>query len=339
MSVSVSGTTVTFPDSSTITSGWTGFKNRIINGAMQIDQRNAGASVTPNSTAYTLDRWQLSIGVGTKLSVQQSTTAPTGFTNSTLITTASAYTASASDYLSYCTKIEGLNVSDFAWGTANATAVTLSFQVRSSLTGTFSGALQNSGASRSYPFTYTINSANTWETKTVTIAGDTSGTWLTTNGIGVEVHFNMGSGSSRLGTAGSWNSNWNTGATGSVALVQTAGATWYVTGVQLEKGSTASSFEYRAYGQELQLCQRYYETPFSVASAGGNHALNTYGSNALATLQFKVSKRAEPTISLFNTSSGSISVGGTSYTPYNYAYLYLGGSTTGYAGWSASAEL
>ena len=284
-----------------------GLKNRIINGAMMIDQRNAGASVTPTGDAYTLDRWQLSIGVSSKLSVQRSTTAPTGFINSALITTASAYTASAADYLSYCTKIEGLNISDLAWGTASAKTVTLSFQVRSSLTGTFSGALQNSGASRSYPFTFSISSANTWETKSITIAGDTSGTWLTTNGIGIEIHFNMGSGSDRLGTAGAWNSNWNTGATGSVALVQTNGATFYITGVQLEIGSTATPFERRMYGQELALCQRYY-----YLHAGNSQSIGVgyYYNATIATVvcQFPVSMRTSPTLT---------STTGTSY--YNFA--------------------
>jgi hypothetical protein len=271
-------------------------KNRIINGAMVIDQRNAGASVTPTGSAYTLDRWQLSIGVSSKLSVQQSSTAPTGFKNSVLITTASAYTASAGDYLSFCQKIEGFNVADLDWGTANAKTVTLSFWVRSSLTGTFSGALQNDGASRSYPFTFAISSANTFEYKTVTIAGDTSGTWNTTTGKGVEVHFNLGSGSDRLGTAGAWNSNWNTGATGSVALVQTNAATLYITGVQLEVGSTATSFDYRPYGTELALCQRYY---YLAASAPSYIAAGGYftASFVIGVLNFPTTMRATPTLS------------------------------------------
>ena len=271
-------------------------KNRIINGAMVIDQRNAGASVTPTGSAYTLDRWQLSVGVASKLSVQQSSTAPTGFKNSTLITTASAYTASAGDYLSYCQKVEGFNCADLDWGTANAKTVTVSFWVRSSLTGTFSGAIQNGGASRSYPFTFVISSADTWEYETVTIAGDTSGTWLTTNGIGLELHFNLGSGSDRLGTAGAWNSNWNTGATGSVALVQTASATMNITGVQLEVGSTATSFDYRPYGTELALCQRYFYRMIN----GDSQAISTGGyfsnSDIRMVIPFPVTMRISPAI-------------------------------------------
>ena len=273
-----------------------GFKNRIINGAMVIDQRNAGASVTPTGSAYTLDRWQLSIGVASKLSVQQSSTVPTGFKNSTLITTASAYTASAGDYLSYCTKIEGFNCADLDWGTANAKTVTLSFWVRSSLTGTFSGAIQNSGAGRAYPFTFTISTANTWEYETITIAGDTSGTWLTTNGIGMEVHFNLGSGSDRLGTAGAWNSNWNTGATGSVALVQTASATMNITGCQLEVGSTATSFDYRPYGTELSLCQRYYYVMVSGAGSYFSNAFYYSSSHLISAINYPVAMRTDPTL-------------------------------------------
>lgn len=314
MSVSVSGTTVTFPDSSTITSGWTGFKNRLINGQFTIDQRNNGASVTPNSSVYTLDRWELSTAVSSKLSVQQSSTAPNGFKNSVLLTSTSAYTPSASNYISYCQKVEGFNFADMMWGTANAQTVTLSFWVRSSLTGTFSGALQNDGASRSYPFTFVINSANTFEYKTVTIAGDTSGTWNTTNGKGVEVHFNMGSGSNLLGTAGAWNSNWNTGATGSVALVGTSGATFYLTGVQLEKGSTASSFEYRDYGRELMMCQRYYEKTYNISTAQGTATAEGFitvggssngADNGIISLRWKVEKRTAPTVNSWTTDGTS----------------------------------
>jgi hypothetical protein len=276
-------------------------RNRLINGSFTIDQRNAGASVTPAGSAYTLDRWQLSIGVASKLSVQQVTTVPTGFKNSTLITTASAYTASAGDYLSYCQKVEGFNCTDLDWGTANAKTVTVSFWVRSSLTGTFSGAIQNSGAGRSYPFTFTISTANTWEYETITIAGDTSGTWLTSNGVGLELHFNLGSGSDRLGTAGAWNSNWNTGATGSVALVQTASATMNITGVQLEVGTQATSFEYRQYGTELALCQRYYYR-YNLTTFGLN-GFNENSSGFMSGWNFGFYMRAAPNLETTGTAS------------------------------------
>ena len=235
-------------------------KNRIINGAMTIDQRNAGASITATTgTIYGVDRFFVQGSVTSKFTAQQSTTAPAGFINSWLLTSSAATTPSSSDYYYFAQSIEGLNCTDLAWGTANAKAITISFWVRSSLTGTFSGAVLNSASDRSYAFTFTINSANTFEYKTVTIAGDTSGTWLTTNGIGLVVRFALGAGSSFLQSAGSWGTGNVVGATGTTQWISTSGATFYITGVQLEVGSTATSFDYRPYGTELLLCQRYYQ--------------------------------------------------------------------------------
>ena len=241
------------------TTGYYGFKNRIINGAMVIDQRNAGASVNPSTGAYTLDRWD---GGGVHDGVvgfQQVSDAPTGFSNSLKVTVSTADTSlGTTQYIRAGQMIEGLNLSDFAWGTAGATSVTLSFSVKSSLTGTFGGYVTNSAENRWYVFSYTISSANTWEQKTITIAGDTSGTWLTTNGIGLRMYFSLGAGSSRLGAAGSWGTTTYLAPTGQTNVLATIGNTWAVTGVQLEKGSTATSFDYRPYGTELALCQRYF---------------------------------------------------------------------------------
>ena len=238
-----------------------GFKNRIINGAMVIDQRNAGASITP-SGSYIVDRWIYQNSQASKVTGQQnqnSVTPPTGFTYYSGITSSSAYSLLTTDYFLYRQFIEGFNVADLAWGTASAATVTLSFWVRSSLTGTFGGALNNSAQNRSYPFTYTISVANTFEYKTVTIPGDTTGTWLTTNGIGVAVGFSLGTGSTVSGTAGAWAGATYFGATGATSVVSTNAATWYVTGVQLEKAPQATAFDYRDYGRELALCQRYYQ--------------------------------------------------------------------------------
>ena len=297
--------------------GLYGFKNRIINGAMVIDQRNAGASVTPTDGAYTLDRWNAGLTQASKFSVQQSSVAPAGFTNSLLVTSLSAYSVASGDLFRVSQYIEGFNASDLGWGAAGAQSVTLSFWVRSSLTGTFSGALLNSAVNRSYPFTYTISAANTWEQKSVTIAGDTSGTWLTTNGIGIRVGFSLGAGSSFSGTAGAWAASTLTAATGAVSVVGTNGATWYVTGVQLEKGSTATSFDYRPYGTELQLCQRYYEEQ---SYQGGNMMLSinqAYSTTAtFGSFFYKVKKRAAPTVSASGTTivalnASASSAGGT----------------------------
>jgi hypothetical protein len=235
-----------------------GFKNRIINGAMVIDQRNAGASVTPTNDTYTLDRWKCYLSQTSKYTIQQSSTAPTGFTTSLVATSTSAYTVGASEFFLLVQPIEGFNVADLSWGTASAATVTLSFWVRSSLTGTFGGVISNSAGNRSYPFTYTISTANTFEQKTITIAGDTTGTWATNNGTGIIIYLNLGTGSTYSGTAGSWSGNTYFSATGATSVVGTSGATFYITGVQLEKGSTATSFDYRPYGTEYQLCQRYF---------------------------------------------------------------------------------
>jgi hypothetical protein len=286
---------------------------------MVIDQRNAGASVTPTDNAYTVDRWQYSVSQASKLTAQQSTTAATGFINSLLTTSSSAYSIVAGDYFMINQRIEGLNTFDLGWGTAFAKTVTVSFWVRSSLTGTFGGAINNAANDRSYPFTYAISVANTYEYKTVTIAGDTSGSWLTTNGIGVIVRFGLGIGSTYSGTAGSWSGSTFFGATGATSVVGTSGATFYITGVQLEKGSTATSFDYRPYGTELALCQRYYQksyeasiVPGTAVAADAKSLINAaWGYAGAATIigngnaSFQVSMRAAPTATIYDKAGNS----------------------------------
>jgi hypothetical protein len=275
-----------------------GMRNRIINGAMVIDQRNAGASVTPTDGTFTLDRWKAKLTQASKFTVQQSSTATTGFINSLLVTSSSAYSVGASDRFDIVQGIEGLNVADLGWGASGASTVTLSFWVRSSLTGTFGGALGNSAGDRSYPFSYTISAANTFEQKTITIAGDTTGTWLKTNGAGIYLYISLGAGSTYSGTAGAWNSSFNTSATGATSVVGTNGATFYITGVQLETGSKATSFDYRHYGTELILCQRYYDT--------SNNTLEIITPAGPFTMRFATIMRATPTLST-SQNSGSIS--------------------------------
>ena len=318
-----------------------GFKNRIINGAMVIDQRNAGAAVTPTTdNTYTLDRWTAKLSQSSKYSVQQSSTAATGFKNSLLITSLSAYTVGASE--SFFTKqvIEGLNVFDLGWGAAGASTVTLSFWVRSSLTGTFGGSLWNDAGNRSHPYSYTISVANTFEYKTITIAGDTSGTWLTTNGGGINVGFAFGVGASLSTTAGAWAAGFYPSATGATSVVGTNGATFYITGVQLEKGSTASSFDYRSIGTELALCQRYYQSNRVVWSgylSGAGQAMYAYS-------PFKVSMRTAPTGTITGESLASMSAGtltNAATDSIRYDITASGANPQGYAfaTINASAEL
>jgi len=307
MSVSYGGDSIVFADGSVQSGGWTGMRNRIINGAMVIDQRNVGASVTPASGQYTIDRFVAQLSQSSKYTVQQnagSVTPPTGFSNYLGVTSSSAYSVTSSDFFFIAQNIEGFNTADLAFGTASASTVTLSFWVRSSLTGTFGGALRNSANSRSYPFSYTISSANTWEQKSVTVAGDTSGTWIgATNGIGINVAFSLGMGSTYSTTAGAWAAGNYASVTGATSVVGTNGATFYITGVQLERGSTASSFEYRSYGAELALCQRYYEVLYNSADNAGIWGPYTTSYGYRGTWYFKVQKRIAASVSLAGSSA------------------------------------
>jgi hypothetical protein len=257
-----------------------GFRNRIINGDMGIDQRNAGASINNSAAAntYGVDRFAMYGADASKMSAQQSTTAPTGFVNSWLITSSAATTPSAAQPYGFRQVIEGRNISDLGWGTANAKTITISFWVRSSITGTYALSLFNRDApNRSYVATYTISSANTFEYKTITIAGDTSGSWNTDNSQGIQVWWDLGSGSNFNETAGSWVSALKVRTSGSSNWIGTSGATFYITGVQLEVGSVATPFERIDYGRELMLCQRYY---FRHKATDGN---STFGPGFILT--------------------------------------------------------
>jgi hypothetical protein len=276
-----------------------GFRNRIINGDMRIDQRNAGAAVTVNSGSdfYAVDRFSaLGASADGVFTVQQVTDAPIGFKNSVKITvTAADASIGLTQRYLFRQAIEGNNVADLGFGGASASSVTVSFRVKSSVTGTFSGSLQNSAQDRAYPFNFSISSANTWEEKSVIIAGDTSGTWLTDNGAGLRLNFDLGCGSSYRAASGAWAAQIAYGATGSVQLISTIGATFYITGVQLEKGSVATEFERRPYGTELALCQRYFER-FGQAGTGRVVSATVCAMG----FSYSVTKRATPTIALVN---------------------------------------
>ena len=304
-------------------------KNRIINGAMVIDQRNAGASVTVGTDQYTLDRWYAQGSVASKYSVQQnagSVTPPVGFSNYLGVTSLSSYSVGASETFQIGQKIEGFNWADIGYGTASAKTTTLSFWVRSSLTGTFGGVFINSAGNRSYPFTYTISSANTWEQKSITIAGDTTGTWVgSTNGSGLNVMFSLGAGSTYSGTAGSWAGTTYLSATGATSVVGTSGATFYITGVQLEVGSSATGFEYRQYQQELALCQRYYETGSMWATGYGNGANGVNFSYPM-----KVTKRATPTGTL--TGGGYVNYPSPAFSSDDASMCYISQGAVSAAG-------
>ncbi len=305
MSVTVNGTNgLTFNDNTTQATAWNpGWRNRIINGDMRIDQRNAGASVTPTAdVTYTLDRWMARLTASSKYSVQRnagSVTPPTGFQNYLGVTSLAATSLAAGDFYAIQQTIEGFNAADFGWGAVGAQTVTLSFWVRSSLTGTFGGCIGNASFVRSYPFSYTISAANTWEYKTVTVPGDTTGTWLKSNDSGVLLYFGIGVGSTYSGTAGAWSGSGLISVTGATSVVGTNGATFYITGVQLERGSTATSFEQVEYGEMLRRCQRYYQTGNAVCYVGAKTSANS----ALIGAYFPVSMRAAPTGAISSTSA------------------------------------
>jgi len=351
-------------------------KNRIINGAMVIDQRNAGASVTATTNLqYTIDRWAANLSQTSKFTVQQnagSITPPAGFNNYLGITSSSAYSVLAGDYFGIYQVIEGFNTSDLDFGKATAKTITLSFWVRSSLTGTFGGSLMNSGQTRSYPFSYTISVANTWEQKSITIAGDTTGTWVgATNGIGITVQFNLGTGTTYSGTAGAWAGTTYVAPTGAVSVVGTASATFYITGVQLEQNTSATPFEQRLYNQELANCQRYYSKSFSIGTAPNNSASGTEQFASIATClavadlrtqvySFPVVMRTTPTLTYYQVrgatsgqwafySGGWVAVTTTATnescdSSFTVGLIKLATWTAQYSynitgGWAASAEL
>lgn len=321
-----------------------GFRNRIINGDMRIDQRNAGASIATTSGAqvYTIDRWGYQASQAAKFTIQQnagSITPPAGFSNYLGFTVGASanVTVGAADYFMFNQYIEGFNTADLNWGSANAASVTLSFRVYSSVTGTYGGAITNAANNRTYPFTYSIPVANTWTTISITIAGDTTGTWLTTNGNGIRIFWGLGVGSNFTASAGSWGGTSGIyGASGAANWIQTNSAVFYITGVQLEAGSVASPFERRDYGRELMMCQRY-----AVMLGDSGNAYSNYGYGAAysttavsATVSLPVQMRAVPTTSFpgsgvfmfyrgnTNTSSTSMAAGNPEATTLVGAYYF-----------------
>jgi len=346
MPITISGTTgISLADQFDSASSF-GFKNRIINGAMVIDQRNAGAVTTPTNTVYTLDRWRSLLTQASKYTVQQNAgavTPPAGFRSYLGITSsASAYSVISTDYFVQQQFIEGYNFADFAFGTASASTITISFWVRSSLTGTFGGSVFNNDGSRCYAFTYTISVANTWEYKTVTIAGDTTGTWNTTSSTGLAINFGLGVGSSNSISAGAWSGTFGYSATGATSVVGTANATFYITGVQLEKGSTATSFDYRPYGTELALAQRYFfktydqgVNPATVTTAG-NRVEQLVSTNIRLITVLPVSMRAIPTVVFYAPGTGATG-NATDNSSGNIAVVINSAGTGSYIASSGSA--
>ena len=318
-----------------------GTKNRIINGDMRIDQRNGGTTVTLTSGGvYTLDRFSGVAGGNGAIDVQQVADAPAGFNNSLKCTVSTADTNLQNEEYFIIQKIEGYNFADFNFGTANAETITISFWVKASVAGSYGFSIKNSGTTRTYPTSYAISAGelNTWVKKTITISGDTSGTWDKNDGVGLEVHFNLGAGSAFKGTANTWSSNNYSAATGSLNWISASAATFYITGLQVELGTVATPFERRSYGQELALCQRYYQT--------GNFKFWGYTiANAAfgGTISFSTQMRTNPSVSTPNAVGGNFSAVVVESTHKGGFVLYGSAINTGVivfqAPYIASAEL
>ena len=321
------------------TTGYYGFKNRIINGAMVLFQRGTAATT---DFAYSVDRWRFAKSNDATESVSQSTDAPVGFSYSlrNTISTGDA-TIGATQFSGFQQLIEGYNIADLNWGTANAQPITISFWIRSSVTGTYTGNVRNSDDTRINPFNFTISSANTWEKKTITITGDTSGTWQSTTSAGIIFAVYAALGSSYTGgTAGTWGTTPAFGCGSPVNGIASNGNIFAISGVQLEKGSTATSFDYRPYGTELALCQRYFEkvgfgdsnsrypTVFGYATAGGQIYMS---------VNFVVAKRAIPTLvkGSDSVSNCTTAVDGPSYQGFRY---FITATATGLAGGSFTTD-
>lgn len=330
MPTTYGGDNITFPDGSTQnTSPQTGFVNRIINGDMRIDQRNGGAAVTfaaGNGGAYVVDRFTSYRNTTGAYTLQKSSVAPAGFSNSLLFTVTSTDTSIATgEVVDIAQIIEGFNISDFGWGTASAQSVTMSFWVRSSVTGIFCCSIRNGTSNRSYIQQYTISASNTWQQVQLTFPGETTGTWSTDNTNGLILNWTLMAGATFQATAGIWNTT-NTIATSSQTnLMATSGATFYITGVSLVKGSTALPWEFRSIGQELALCQRYTFVPcnkINNQTLGFGQAISTTAAQIY--VRFPVEMRAAPSVSWSGGATDFITLTPTGTSSSNVTAVSIG---------------
>jgi hypothetical protein len=333
-----------YQNTNAITAYDTGFRNRIINGDGNIDQRNSGSSTTPSSTANFIDRWKMNVFGSGRLTIGQNyggVTVPDGFVSYIGMKTTTTSTPAANDYNFLTQMIEGSNLIDLQFGTANAKSLTISFWAYSSLTGTFGGSIRNSSATRSYPFTYTISSSNTWEKKTIVIPGDTTGTWSTSHLGGLEIIFVIANGTTWQATPFAWVGANATGPSGSlVNLIGTLNATLYLTGIQVEIGSVATPYERRNYGHEFALCQRYYQ--ITEVRTGGYHTTGgeLRGSGYLGAAMRPI---ASPVLTVLATDEsvnlGTLNVNDSNFRGDSFRYIVAVTSTgTAYGQWKVSCD-
>ena len=347
-----------------------GRRNIVINGGMSVAQRYGTTATTPTHETYVVDRWENHLSQTGKFSVQQVEDAPSGEgvgKYSSKITSLSAYTIQTGDYFVYNQNIEGLNVDHLQFGTSSAKTVTISFYVKSSLTGTFSLAIRNSAYNRSQVQEYSISSANTWERKTLTFTGDTTGTWLTTNGVGIRLSWSLGGGSTyHISSTDTWLGVNDFTTSSSTSVVSTNAATLYITGVQMEIGTQATPFEHRSVGEEIELCKRYYQKSYPSNIPPGSVGSGEKAADFLYLMggaanphfmhQFHPEMRTTPTVTHYSVqnanTTGKITASTTDYsitgtnTNFNCATRYIiyvaSGVTAAddvYSAWAADSEL
>ena len=289
-------------------------RNLIINGAQQVDQRFSGSTAigTLTNGKYITDRWNVRGQDNTTGQASQSTNAPAGFVNSLLIEvggTAGATSAGGNRFIRQ--NIEGYVLRPLRWGTAGAKAATMSFWIRSSVTGTYSFAFFSGALNQHYATSYTINTANTWEYKTITVPGPTSGTFYTENQLALYCQWDLGSGSNfATSTLNQWASGDKRFASGSVDFFNNANANLRITGVQFEAGETATQFEHRSFADELHTCKRYYEHSHSYYEQNWKTKDWSYADGVVVMAnsngysdfhpRFKVEKRANPSITIYS---------------------------------------
>ena len=293
----------------------TGRKNLVINGGMSVSQRHGTSETTPGHTDFGPDRMRFDLSQSSKFKVQQVTDAPAGFSHSMKVTSLSAYSSGSSDYFLLQNMIEGTDSARLRWGTSEAQTITLSFYVKSSLVGVYACGIRNNPYNRANTQTYTINNANTWERKTVTFTGDTSGSWNVDTNAGLKINFDLGSGSNfQAASTGTWLATNDFITSDSVKVVGTNAATWYITGIQLETGSLSTPFEHHAITDELALCQRYYWKLDDGSNQAGAQWLYVIGDGGnmqyrRATVNHPVPMRGSPSVTNISLTNNGSTVG------------------------------